>query len=68
MSTEWIEALTVELRDGYTVTDASGEPARIVMDVRVRIDGGYLHITRAGAATAEIVSAPAVQKVVYRLK
>jgi hypothetical protein len=68
MSTEWIEALSVELRDGYTVTDASGEPTRVVMDVRVRIDGGFMHITRAGATTAEIVSAPGVQRVVYRLR
>ncbi|HEY8721894.1 hypothetical protein [Pengzhenrongella sp.] len=67
MTLTWRDADVVELRDGYAITDSDGRPAARLTEVRVAVEGGFLHIHLPGANTVEIVSAPALGRLTYRL-
>ncbi|MFD4432992.1 hypothetical protein ACFWPJ_27030, partial [Nocardia sp. NPDC058497] len=66
MTPKWRAADTVALVDGYTLTDADGQPTSTVHDVRVAIEGGFAHISVDGSALVQVVSAPAVALITYR--
>jgi hypothetical protein len=66
MELTWQQAEVVELVDGYTADDADGGPAGTLTDVRIAVQGGYLHIAHPGNSRIQIVSAPGVRRVVYR--
>ncbi|MFD6390345.1 carboxymuconolactone decarboxylase family protein [Nocardia sp. NPDC060259] len=65
-SPKWRAADTVALVDGYTLTDADGQPASTVRDAHVAIEGGFAHISVHGSAQVQMVSAPAVALITYR--
>ncbi|GGS99346.1 hypothetical protein ACFFV7_20405 [Nonomuraea spiralis] len=54
---------TVELLDGYTLTDSEGRRTSTVHGVRFAIEGGYLNVEVPGVPHVQIVSAPAVRLV-----
>jgi hypothetical protein len=62
----WYDAGVVELREGYTVTGPDGAQVGRLTEVRVALQGGFLHIHVPGAEAVEIESAPAVSRVAYR--
>jgi uncharacterized peroxidase-related enzyme len=61
----WQHADLLELCDGYTGDDADGTPTATLKDVRIAVQGGYLHIAHPGDPRIQIVSAPGVRRVVY---
>ncbi|MBW8803315.1 MAG: hypothetical protein JF587_05585 [Catenulisporales bacterium] len=65
MDLRWQRAELLELCDGYTADDAQGEPAGTLKDVRIAVQGGYLHIAHPGDDRVQIVSAPGVKRAVY---
>ncbi|GAA2060856.1 hypothetical protein GCM10009839_84640 [Catenulispora yoronensis] len=65
MELRWQVAELVELVPGYYADDADGVPSQTLRDVRIAVQGGYLHIAHAGGSRAQIVSAPGVRRVVY---
>ncbi|MFI7424259.1 hypothetical protein [Nonomuraea sp. NPDC049684] len=54
---------TVELLDGYTLTNSEGRRVPTVAGVRFAIEGGYLNVEVPGVPHIQIVSAPAVRLV-----
>ncbi|MEU8323380.1 hypothetical protein AB0C33_33885 [Nonomuraea sp. NPDC048881] len=54
---------TVELLDGYTLTNSEGRRVSAVEGVRFAIEGGYLNVEVPGVPHVQIVSAPAVRLV-----
>lgn len=61
----WQHADLLELCDGYTADDANGRPTGILENIRIAIQGGYLHIAHPGNSRVQIVSAPGVRRAVY---
>lgn len=69
MELKWLAAQFVELVDGYTADAADHRPANRVSNVLVAIQGGFLHIRHPGTdKQIQVVSAPAVRRVVYTLE
>ncbi|WP_431966345.1 carboxymuconolactone decarboxylase family protein [Nocardia sp. bgisy134] len=68
MTTTWRTATSVELVEGYALLDRTGQPVRQIEDVQIRIEGGFLHIRTSPDAEIQVVSAPAVARVAYRLE
>ncbi|MEV0296610.1 hypothetical protein [Nocardia sp. NPDC050710] len=66
MTQRWRTASRVELVDGYSLIDREGRAVRTIDDVRVSIDGGFLHIELAAGGEVQVVSAPAVARVTYQ--
>ncbi|MEV6388246.1 carboxymuconolactone decarboxylase family protein [Nocardia xishanensis] len=66
MTTTWRTATSVELVEGYSLLDRTGQPVRQIEDVQIRIEGGFLHVRTAPEAEIQVVSAPAVARVAYR--
>ncbi|WP_280240757.1 carboxymuconolactone decarboxylase family protein [Nocardia abscessus] len=66
MEAKWRPATKVTLIEGYSLLDRDGQPARIVDDVHIAIEGGFLHVKVSDSAEVQIVSAPAVALVTYR--
>lgn len=54
----WRPANLVELIDGYTVADAQGRDVGVLTDVRIAIEGGFVHVDVA-STEIQTVSAPA---------
>lgn len=69
MGLEWLNASLVELVDGYTVGsgDSDGSaPTDRLTNVLVAVQGGFLHIRHyRSSMRVQVVSAPAVRRVVY---
>lgn len=65
MELKWQDAELLELVSGYTVDDADGQPAGTLKNVRIAVQGGYLHIAHPGGDRIQIVSAPGVRRAVY---
>jgi hypothetical protein len=65
MEITWQDADLLELVSGYTVEVADGTDTSVLKNVRIAVQGGYLHIARRGGDRIQIVSAPAVRRVVY---
>ena len=60
----WREAERIELAPGYGLQEADGETVGTVGAARVAFEGGFLHVALAGVPTVQVVSAPAVRRVV----
>jgi hypothetical protein len=65
MEIQWQDAELLELVSGYTADDADGTPTSVLRNVRIAIQGGYLHVAHRGGEKVQIVSAPGVRRVVY---
>ncbi|NUP47444.1 MAG: hypothetical protein HOW97_09030 [Catenulispora sp.] len=66
MEMDWLAADLVELASGYTAEAADHRPASTLTNVLVVFQGGFLHIRHHGAdKRIQVVSAPAVRRVVY---
>ncbi|GAA1991933.1 hypothetical protein [Catenulispora subtropica] len=65
MEMKWRDADLVELVSGYTADDANGVATSVLKDVRIAVQGGYLHLAHRGGDRVQIVSAPGVRRVVY---
>ncbi|MBF6440271.1 carboxymuconolactone decarboxylase family protein [Nocardia cyriacigeorgica] len=65
MTQKWRTATRIELVAGYTLFDRHGTPVAVVDDVRIAIEGGFLHVQVADGAAVQVVSAPAVARVDY---
>jgi hypothetical protein len=65
MELQWQSADLLELCDGYTADDADGQATDTLKDIRIAVQGGYLHIAHPGDPRIQIVSAPGVRRVVY---
>jgi hypothetical protein len=65
MDLTWQNADLLELCDSYTADDANGVPTGALKNVRIAVQGGYLHIAHPGADRFQIVSAPGVRRAVY---
>ncbi|NUR63241.1 MAG: hypothetical protein HOV87_31975 [Catenulispora sp.] len=67
MELEWLNAELVELVDGYTVDSDGPEPTNKLTTVLVAFQGGFVHIRDRGSSMrVQVVSAPAVRRVVYK--
>jgi len=66
MELHWHEAELLELVDGYTIDDTDDRPTSTVEDIRIAVQGGFLHIRHPGDDRVQIVSAPGVRRAVYR--
>jgi hypothetical protein len=62
----WRDGVSVELADGYTLTDGNGVPASGVTEAAIAVEGGFVHIAQSDCALVQIVSAPAVRRITYR--
>jgi hypothetical protein len=65
MELKWQDAELLELVTGYTAEDADGTPTSVLKNVRIAVQGGYLHIAHRGGDRVQILSAPGVRRVVY---
>jgi hypothetical protein len=65
MEAKWRSADRVVLVEGYSLLDREGRSVRSVDDVRIAIEGGFLHVKVSDAAEIQVVSAPAVALVTY---
>ncbi|NUS56920.1 MAG: carboxymuconolactone decarboxylase family protein, partial [Streptomycetaceae bacterium] len=65
MEIKWQDAELLELVSGYTAEDADGTETSVLKNVRIAVQGGYLHIAHRGGDRIQIVSAPGVRRVVY---
>jgi uncharacterized peroxidase-related enzyme len=65
MEAKWRSAGKVVLVEGYSLLDREGRSVRSVDDVRIAIEGGFLHVKVSDAAEVQVVSAPAVALVTY---
>jgi hypothetical protein len=66
MELRWREAETVELVDGYILTDADGRHVASLDGARVASEGGFLHVAVPGSPLIQILSAPAIRRIAYR--
>ena len=66
MELRWRSTETIELVDGYVVAAADGELVSRIEGARIAPEGGFLHISVPGSPQIEIVSAPALRRIVYR--
>jgi hypothetical protein len=64
MTLTWRTA-RVELVDGYAVVDTDGGLTAVVEEVRVAVEGGFLHVEVPGKEFGQLVSAPAVRRITY---
>ncbi|MFF7455610.1 hypothetical protein [Kitasatospora sp. NPDC008115] len=62
---DWREDAAVELRPGYALLDGEGTARTHLTGVRLAIEGGFVHVAVPGAATVQVVSAPAVARLDY---
>jgi hypothetical protein len=60
----WREAERIELVPGYGLEDAEGRTVEAVGPARVACEGGFLHVALTGVPAVQVVSAPAVRRVV----
>ncbi|MFI9507718.1 carboxymuconolactone decarboxylase family protein [Nocardia sp. NPDC052566] len=65
MTPKWRNATKVQLAEGYSLIGRDGQPVGEIDDVRVAIEGGFLHVQVTEDAAAQAVSAPAVALVTY---
>jgi hypothetical protein len=65
MTLYWRDAEHVELVTDYYLADRDGRPVKLVRDVRVACEGGFLHVAVPGMPV-QMVSAPAVRHVLLR--
>jgi hypothetical protein len=65
MELKWLSVDLLELCDGYTADDADGKPTGTLKNVRIAVQGGYLHIAHPGDDRFQFVSAPGVRRAVY---
>ncbi|WP_433346453.1 hypothetical protein ACQP25_27195 [Microtetraspora malaysiensis] len=63
MNRDWRNG-SVELVDGYTITDGEGRAVGAMQGVRFAIEGGFVNIEVPGVTEVQIVSAPAVRRIV----
>ncbi|MFE7562808.1 hypothetical protein [Kitasatospora sp. NPDC057500] len=61
----WRAGARVELRPGYALLDGEGNPRTHLTGVRLAVEGGFVHVAVPGAATVQVVSAPAVARLDY---
>ncbi|WP_174189144.1 carboxymuconolactone decarboxylase family protein [Nocardia barduliensis] len=66
LEAKWRAATEVTLVEGYSLLNRDGQSVRTVEDVRIAIEGGFLHVAVADSAEVQVVSAPAVALVTYR--
>ncbi|NUP80256.1 MAG: hypothetical protein HOV96_22205, partial [Nonomuraea sp.] len=52
---------SIELLDGYTLTDSAGHHVTTLQGIRFAIEGGYVNIEVPGVPHTQIVSAPAIR-------
>ena len=62
----WRSAETIELANGYTITDAQGHAVAAVSGAEIASEGGFLHIAVPGTSIVQMVSAPALRRVTYK--
>lgn len=60
MRLAWTEHAEVELAPGFE----AGSPAPL-KDVRIAIEGGFVHIAIAGSESTLVYSAPAIRRITY---
>ena len=63
----WRDAAAVALVDGYLLVDGNGEPTSALVDVRFAVEGGFVHVATPGTDLIQVVSAPAVRVITYRV-
>jgi hypothetical protein len=68
MELNWRDAESVELVEAGYLTDANGEATTRVTGVRIAVEGGYLHVAVPGRDEVQVVSAPMVRHVAYRVR
>jgi len=66
MIPNWRSATRIELAKGYWLRDRDGRQADAIEDVRIAIEGGFLHVQVANEAEVQVISAPAVARIAYR--
>jgi hypothetical protein len=66
MQLTWRDAVEVQLVAGYCLEDARGRTVDAVLEAKVACEGGFLHIALPDMTTVQVVSAPAVRRVVLR--
>ncbi|MET7304615.1 hypothetical protein [Embleya sp. NPDC005575] len=67
MNRIWHDA-SVELVDHYAVIGADGTPTASVPAARVAIEGGFAHLDIPGTGVVQVVSAPAIRLITYRVE
>ena len=67
MAREWHRG-SIELRDGYTIMDGSGNMAHEVPNAKFSIEGGFLYVDVHGADDVQVVSSAAVRLLTYQRK
>lgn len=64
MTPVWRRAASLDVRDGYWLSDASGARVTSLRDVEIAVEGGYLHVRVGGSPEVQLISAPALQRAV----
>jgi hypothetical protein len=52
---------SIELVDGYILTDAEGQRVTALEEARFAIEGGYVNVEVPGVPRTQIVSAPTIR-------